>query len=342
MRNFFYFRNMKKILLFLVLSQFCFAQKIETVFTDKISIRAIELHDGKVWYAGSNSKFGYVDLKNPENQKQMILSDKKTEFRTLAQDKNSFITINVESPAYFYKIDKKTLTPEIIHTDSSETAFYDALHYHNGLFYTFSDPNKNLDLQFLSFVVNGNQFLSKNFTGYKMMEGEAAFAASNTNIAASKNYLWLATGGKSSRIFRLNLKNQKFEIFSTPFVLGTSSQGMYSIDFFKDKFGIAVGGDYTKQKENINNIATTRDAGKTWQIQASGNNGGYSTCVRIRPGSRGKDIIAIGDQHISLSRDFGKTWKVLSEEKGFYVGEWTDKNNLVLAGNGKIAKMKVF
>jgi hypothetical protein len=61
----------------------------------------------------------------------------------------------------------------------------------------------------------------------------------------------------SSRILRQNLKTQKWEIFNTPFVQGKSSQGMYSVDFYGDKFGIAVGGDYTAQKENQNNIATT-------------------------------------------------------------------------------------
>lgn len=49
---------------------------------------------------------------------------------------------------------------------------------------------------------------------YKMQlnKGEAAFAASNTNIASSENYLWIATGGMSSRILRQNLKTQKWEI----------------------------------------------------------------------------------------------------------------------------------
>lgn len=145
----------------------------------------------------------------------------------------------------------------------------------------------------------------------------------------------------SSRILRQNLKTQKWEIFNTPFVQGKSSQGMYSVDFYGDKFGIAVGGDYTAQKENQNNIATTTDGGKTWEIQASGKNGGYMTCVRIKPGSGGKEIIAVGDQHISYSADYGKTWKVISEEKNLYVCQWLDKENVVLAGNNKILKMKI-
>ncbi|WP_449398677.1 WD40/YVTN/BNR-like repeat-containing protein [Chryseobacterium wanjuense] len=311
---------MKKILpfLFSFLGIFSFSQQIEsfeTILTDKISIRALEIYDNKVWYSGTDSKFGFVDLKNPKNQKLIRLSEKKLQFRTLAQDKNSFYAINIESPAEFFKIDKKSLTSEIVFTDTVKTAFYDALHFVNDqLAYTFSDADKNNQLK-LAVFRNGKWSMFKN--DISLNEGEAAFAASNTNIASSKNYLWIATGGKASRILRMNLKDQKFEIFTTPFIQGESSQGMYSIDFSDDKFGIAVGGDYTKQDANINNIATTNDGGETWQIQASGKNAGYTTCVKIKPNSKGKEIISVGDQHISYSSDFGKTWKKISDEKGF-------------------------
>lgn len=343
---------MKKILPFLFsflgifsfsfLGIFSFSQQIEsfeTILNDKISIRALEIYDNKVWYSGTDSKFGFIDLKNPKNQKQIRLSEKKLQFRTLAQDKSSFYTINIESPAEFFKIDKKNLTSEIVFTDTVKTAFYDALHFVNDrLAYTFSDSDKNNQLK-LAVFRNGKWSMFKN--DISLNEGEAAFAASNTNIAASKNYLWIATGGKASRILRMNLKDEKFEIFTTPFVQGESSQGMYSIDFSDDKFGIAVGGDYTKQDANINNIATTNDGGKTWQIQASGKNAGYTTCVKIKPNSKGQEIISVGDQHISYSSDFGKTWKKISDEKGFFVCEWVDKNTVVFAGNGKVSLMKL-
>lgn len=319
------------------------AQKVsfETLLNDKISIRAIEIEKGKVWYAGTDSKFGYVSLKNPPDQKQIRLSDKKLQFRTLASDRNFFYTINIESPAQFLRINKKNLSYSVVHTDHDKNAFYDALHYNNGMFYTFSDPNPDLKLKFLSFNLLNDRFISKLFDSVNLKEGEAAFAASNTNIAVSKNYIWIATGGKSSRIFRQNLNTGVFEIFNTPIIQGTSSQGIYSIDFYKDKFGIAVGGDYTKQAENINNIATTTDAGKTWQIQANGENGGYKTCVKIRPGSKGKEIIAVGDQNIEFSKDFGKTWTKISDEKNLYTCQWIDRNTAVFAGKDRIVKMKI-
>lgn len=340
---------MKKIFptLFLFFGTFLFAQNIsfETLLNDKISIRALEIWDGKVWYSGTDSKFGYVDLKNPQKQKQIKLSEKKLQFRTLAQDKKSFYVINIESPAYFFKIDKEKLTHEIVFTDTVKTAFYDALHFVNDdLAFTFSDPDASFNLKLMKLLPKKNVYELSNFTSkngiLKMNEGEAAFAASNTNLASFEKHVWLGTGGGSSRIFRFNLKTQKAEIFETGFIQDSESQGIYSIDFVNGKFGIAVGGDYTKQDANINNIATSNNGGETWQIQASGQNAGYTTCVKIKPESKGKEIIAVGDQHISYSSDFGKTWKKISDEKGLFVCEWIDKNTVVFAGKDRIVKMK--
>jgi hypothetical protein len=335
---------MKKILplLFSFLGIFSFSQKIEsleTIFNDKISIRALEIYDDKVWYSGTDSKFGFVDLKNSKNQKQIKLSEKKLQFRALAQDKNSFYTINIESPAEFFKINKKDLRSEIVFKDTVKTSFYDALHFVNDkLAYTFSDADKDNKLK-LAVFKNGKWSMLTN--DVKLNEGEAAFAASNTNISSTKNNLWIATGGKASRILKLNFKTNKFEVFDTPFIQGESSQGMYSIDFLDDKFGVAVGGDYTKQDANVNNIATTNDGGKTWQIQASGQNAGYTTCVKIKPNSKGKEMISVGDKHISYSSDFGKTWKKISDEQGFFVCKWIDENTVVFAGKDKISVMKL-
>lgn len=345
---------MKKIftLLFSTVGLLMFSQKIEsfeTILNDKISIRAIELYDNKVWYSGTESKFGFVDLKNNQIQKQIKLSEKKLQFRTLAQNKDAFYAINIESLAHFFRIDKKDLSVVNIYTDTLKTAFYDAFIFVNdehGV--TFSDPAKDLNLK-LSFIMPKlNSVLDFNtltkregFNTIKLNEGEAAFAASNTNIAHQGTNIWIATGGKSSRIIKIDYTTLKSNVYKTPFVQGESAQGMYSIDFANQNFGIAVGGDYTKQEANVNNIATTNDGGKTWQIQASGKNAGYTTCVKIKPNSKGKEMISVGDQHISYSSNFGKTWKKISDEKGFYVCKWVDGNTVVFAGKDKISLMKL-
>lgn len=329
-------------LLFLFFFNFSFAQKVEfqTLLKDEISIRALQIYDGKVWYAGTDSKFGYVSLKDSADKKQMKLSEEKLEFRTLAQDRKYFYTINILSPAYLFKIDKKTLSFSIQKTDTTKTAFFDALifdKFDRGI--AVSDPNKAGSANPLIFYA-GRPGKKLGFPKY--FPGEAHFAASNTNIATKDGKGWIATGGMKARIFKFSWSDPfTWEAYDTPFIQGTSSTGIYSIDFYDRNFGIAVGGDYTKQSENIDNIATTNDGGKTWQIQASGKNGGYKTCVKIRPKSKGKDIITVGDQNIEFSNDYGKTWKIISEEKGLYACEWIDENTLVFAGKNRIIEMRL-
>ncbi len=338
---------MKKFgLILLLFPAIFYSQKlrIDTLLTDKISIRALQIWDKKVWYAGTDSKFGYVSLKDSKDKKQIRFSKKNLQFRTLAQSDEKFYAINIESPAFFFEIDKNTLDFKVVFTDYDSTAFYDALKFvDNSYALAFSDPAKNQRLS-ISITHNGGKKWircsdCKNFP--YLEEGEAAFAASNTNIASYGKWIWIATGGKKSRIYRMKNQTCNWQVFETPFIQGTSSQGIYSIDFYDKNFGIAVGGDYTKQSENIDNIATTNNGGETWQIQASGKNGGYKTCVKIRPKSKGKDIIAVGDQNIEFSNDYGKTWTKISDEKNLYICEWIDENTLVFAGKDRIIRAKI-
>ncbi len=342
MKRIFYFCVMKNfILAFLVANGIAIqAQKLSfsPLLNEKISIRAITLDQDKIWYSGTDSKIGFVSLKDSTQNKQVLVSDKKLQFRTIAADKKSVFAINIESPAYFFKINKNDLSYTIVHTDSDNKAFYDALYYDDSDFYVFSDPEPNKKLKW-GYFNNDKEIKINYFTKTIILnEGEAAFAASNSNIASSKDYVWLVTGGMSSKIYRYSKFTRIVKAIETPFVHGKASQGMYSIDFYNNNFGIAVGGDYTDQKANINNIATTNDGGETWQIQASGNNAGYMTCVKIRPKSKGKEMIAIGDQHISYSKDFGKTWMKISDEKNLYTCLWVDRDRLVFAGKDRILK----
>lgn len=327
----------------MMLAQLGFSQKvqIETLFEDHISIRAIEVSRGKVWYAGSHSKFGYVDISNPKNHKQVKLDTLDQEYRTIAlYPENAFTTVNIGSPAVFRNVSSSLKVSKLDRYTQSEV-FFDAhkvskARRRNSL--AISDPYN--DGRPLFRITSKKLHDKSNASLPTYAQGEAHFAASNTNIAMVNNWVWIATGGTQSRIFKFNWKDPyNWSVYNTPFIQGSASAGIYSIDFYSTKFGIAVGGDYKNQSGNENNIATTKDGGKTWQIQASGKNAGYSTCVKFRPKTRGKQIVAIGDQHISLSKDSGKTWTKISDESGFYACEWQDYHTLILAGKDRIAKM---
>jgi hypothetical protein len=82
---------------------------IDTLFTDKISIRAIEIDQNKVWYAGDKNRFGYFDLITNQRVERKINSDSlQIEFRSIAQTSHSVFILSVGNPALLYKINKKS------------------------------------------------------------------------------------------------------------------------------------------------------------------------------------------------------------------------------------------
>ncbi len=102
------------------------------------------------------------------------------------------------------------------------------------------------------------------------MEGEGAFAASNTCIAivarASDPNIWFATGGKAARVFHSGDDGKSWEIFDTPVVHGPDSAGIFSIAFRDATHGVIAGGEYKHPNDDGPNLAFTEDGGKTWTL----------------------------------------------------------------------------
>jgi len=142
-----------------------------------------------------------------------------------------------------------------------------------------------------------------------------------------------------SRIFFSPDKGNTWEVFETPIVQGTPTSGGYSLDFYDDKHGFIIGGDYTKPEDSKANKAVTKDGGKTWELVAIGQEPGYKSGVRYVPGKNGKELVAIGFTGISYSKDAGNSWEELSKE-GFFTLRFLNDSVAYAAGKNRIAKLK--
>jgi photosystem II stability/assembly factor-like uncharacterized protein len=104
------------------------------------------------------------------------------------------------------------------------------------------------------------------------MEGEGAFAASNTCIAIlpgdSAGNIWVATGGKVARVFHSADRGQSWQVFDTPMVHGPDSAGIFSIAFRDAMHGVIAGGDYKHPNDDGPNLAFSEDGGKTWHLSS--------------------------------------------------------------------------
>jgi photosystem II stability/assembly factor-like uncharacterized protein len=104
------------------------------------------------------------------------------------------------------------------------------------------------------------------------MEGEGAFAASNTCIAivpgSTDSNIWFATGGKAARVFHSADRGQSWQVFDTSIVHGPDSAGIFSIAFRDPMHGVIAGGDYKHPNDDGPNLAFTDDGGATWKLSA--------------------------------------------------------------------------
>jgi photosystem II stability/assembly factor-like uncharacterized protein len=124
------------------------------------------------------------------------------------------------------------------------------------------------------------------------LEGEGAFAASNTCIAilgtpwksgasapradvandgasapeALDPNIWFATGGRTARVFHSADRGHTWQAFDTPILHGRDSAGIFSIAFRDALHGVIAGGDYKRPKDDGPNLAFTDDGGKTWTL----------------------------------------------------------------------------
>ena len=218
--------------------------------------------------------------------------------------------------------------------------FYDALQFFDDGLHGIAvgDPTEDCPSIILTFD-GGNSWGKISCADLPTFEdGEAFFAASNTNIKTVGSSVWIVSGGKKSRVLKSEDFGKTWQIFDTPIIQGKGPQGLYSIDFYDENNGIAIGGDYSKPNENKANKAITKDGGKTWTLIADNQNPNYKSCVQYVPNTNGKEVFAVGKTGVSYSNDSGNTWTDVSKE-GYYTIQFVDKNTAWLSGAQKIGKL---
>ena len=316
--------------------------EIEEIFMDSaLSIRALDLaSDKSIAFAANDGVFG---LYNPQTQQWTTATQNydtlNLQFRAIARTADDFFMLSVDNPALLFKTGENGAM-EVVYKEEHENVFYNAMRFWNskeGI--AIGDPTEEC----MSIIITRDggktwhKVACENLP--KIKEGEAAFAASNTNIAIIGNKAWIATGGMTSRILFSDDKGKSWQVFETPMVNGEATTGIYSIDFYDENNGFAIGGDYTKPDANNANKMRTSNGGRTWELVGNGKEPGYRSCVQYVPNSGGKELVTIGIQGIDYSSDSGSTWKHLSDE-GFYTLRFMNDSVAYAAGQGRIAKLK--
>ena len=315
--------------------------KIDTLLNDKISIRPITLSNDKVWYAADKNRIGYCSLIDASKMERIVNKDSlKLEFRSIAQTSNSIFALNVGNPAVLYKFSKNLNQKEIVYEEHHEKVFYDSMQFWNdneGI--AIGDPIEGCFC--IIITRNGGKTWNKVPCEKlpKMVDGEAAFAASNTNIVIKGNRTWLVSGGKKARVFYSSDKGQTWNVYQTPIVQGEAMTGIFTADFYNDKIGFIAGGNYEKLNQNFQNKALTTDGGKTWKLVGENSGFGYASCIQFVPNSNGKQLVCVGSSGLFYSFDSGKNWKQLNADPNLFTIRFLNPTTAIAAGKNKIVRI---
>ncbi len=140
------------------------------------------------------------------------------------------------------------------------------------------------------------------------LAGEAAFAASGTEITSHGRTIWFATGGgHHARVWKSVDRGLTWTVAQTP-LPGNNSAGLFGIAMASEQQGLAAGGDYRLPADTNSNLLRTMDGGATWTMA------GRTVPIGVRWGltSAGSGTyVATAPTGSGISRDGGATWSIL-------------------------------
>ncbi|HEX7177215.1 MAG TPA: hypothetical protein VF240_18305 [Pyrinomonadaceae bacterium] len=172
------------------------------------------------------------------------------------------------------------------------------------------------------------------------LEGEGGFAASGTCIAVQgKSNVWFGTGGPSgARVFRSTDGGRTWTVAPAPLAAGKAA-GVFSLVFWDARRGVAVGGDYTKEKDAEGSAATTDDGGRTWKaVAGDARPSGYRSAVARASAATRPTLVAVGPSGTDRSLDGGRDWTPLGAEGFHAVSFAADGAGWAVGENGIVAR----
>jgi len=278
-------------------------------------LRGVSAASSKVaWASGSGGTFARTTDGGASWQSSVMAGASQLDFRDVqAVDASTayLLSIGPGEQSRIYKTTDGGGGWTLQFTNHNPKAFFDAFAFwdaRTGI--AVSDP---ADGRFILIKTTDGGATWKELTRENLppaIQGDGAFAASGTCIAVQgKKNVWFGTGGGAvARVFRSSDGGDTWKVAATPINAGNASSGIFSIAFKDSRNGVIVGGDYKKENESSDNVATTTDGGATWALAKGSRLSGFRSAVAYVPGSRGPMLVAVGPSGSDYSVDDGASW----------------------------------
>lgn len=307
------------------------------------SLRGISVIDSMTaWASGSN---GTVLRTTDGGENWIVIRVKGAETRDFrdieAFDRNTAVIMCIDAPAYFFKTTDGGKTWKRKYINMNPKVFFDGFTFwddKNGI--AISDPIEN-KLYLVATKDGGETWKEMPSVNLpSVIKGESAFAASGTSIAlVGKDLVWIGTGGgERARIYKSEDGGGNWRIMDSRLKGGSASSGVFSVCFKDELNGIAVGGDYKKDKEIAGNCSITEDGGLSWQSVEQKGPAGFRSCVAWN--DKKQFWIAAGTSGTDYSVDEGKTWANINSDSYNSIGfSKKDGAGFIVGDKGAVSRI---
>ncbi|WP_433896828.1 YCF48-related protein [Sphingobacterium mizutaii] len=318
-----------------------YSQSFQTLTSgNKASFRGLETYKNKVvWVSGSN---GTVGKSMDSGKTWEWVSPKgyeKFDFRDIEVfSAKEAVIVSAGAPAVILYTKDGGKTWIETYKNEDPAIFLDGMDFSGKTGYVLGDPIEG-QFQLLKSNNKGKNWTDVTEEIHLFAEpGEAAFAASGSSLQVINDWLYIGTGGTYSSLMKRSEKERKLDVQDVPIWSGAASTGIFSIDFLNERVGVVVGGNYTSDKDNSNNILLTHNGGLSWGKPEIPVHGYRSSVKYISP----ETLIATGTSGTDISYDSGKTWKNISTESFNVIAVSSNKKLIYLAGsNGNVVQLSL-
>ena len=326
---------------------------IEQDVDTNADLRGLSVVDeNTVWVCGTDGTVIYSDNSGETWTVRKIKNDPVYDFRDIhAFDEATAIVINHGTPARILKTTNGGIRwkPVLDYPDKaasfSSVSFWDD---RRGI--VMSDPIEGsaLLLRSIDGGVTWRQLRPENRPDLEF--GEVGFAGSGTNMQArGRKSLYIGLGGgkdgrtdPSSRMLITRDFCKTWTVSGLP-LRRSATSGIFSVHFFNDEDGVAVGGDYKNADSTESNYAFTENGGETWSIPSPRvPPTGFRSCIAQYVSGKEIGLVAVGPNGTDLSSDLGHKWRRISDKGYNVVGFSPDgKTGWAAGADGRIAKWKM-
>lgn len=307
------------------------------------SIRGLFAVDENVVWIGGSGGFLAKTVDGGENWQELTVpGSTQLDFRDIhAFDDKTALIMSAGSvqKSKILRTNDGGVNWQVVHGNSYREGFFNGMDFwndKNGIL--AGDPvNGNL---YIAITNDGGETWQKvdNELIPEIEYQEFGFAASGTHVTTyGDSVAWIGTGGKTARVFRTTDMGKTWEVMYTPIIQGPASAGIFSIAFKDLDNGIAVGGDYTKENQGVDNIIFTKNRGDDWELVEDVHLE-FRSCIRFIDGM----YITVGPSGGNYTFNDGVTWSPIGGGIGFHtLSIGGDKSIIWAAGSaGKVARLK--